>query len=204
MIDVERFYKDYLNIEVPLSHQVEMWTEVCKGELPILLRAPTGSGKTEAVIAPFLNQFIENRFTLAPRLIYILPMRVLINSISRRIQTYAEKISPFISVELQHGDIPNSPFFISDIVVTTLDQFLYGFARTSHQVGYHLDVPAGSIASSLVVFDEAHMYRDPFTFSVMRALMEILYEGNIPFVVMTATMPKGLEMSLLRGFPIRP
>ncbi|MEW6680598.1 MAG: CRISPR-associated helicase Cas3', partial [bacterium] len=82
------------------------------------------------------------------------------------------------------------------IPVTTLDQFLYGFARASSQVGRHLDIPAGAIASSFVVFDEAHMYRDGFTFSIMRALMEILHKSHIPFVVMTATMPKSLESSL--------
>jgi len=64
-------------------------------------------------------------------------------------------------------------------------------------------MPAGSIASSVVVFDEAHMYRDGFTFSVMRALMEILHKSNIPFVVMTATMPESLEKSLFEGIKLR-
>jgi len=104
-----------------------------------------------------------------------------------------------ISVKVQHGDVPSSPFFISDIVVTTLDQFLYGFARVSKQVGYHIDMPAGAIASSFVVFDEAHMYRDEFTFSIMRALIEILYKSNVPFVIMTATMPKSLEETLFEN-----
>ncbi|MGQ9702946.1 MAG: CRISPR-associated helicase Cas3', partial [bacterium] len=51
-------------------------------------------------------------------------------------------------------------------------------------------------------FDEAHMYRDGFTFSIMRALMEILQKSNIPFVVMTATMPESLEKSLFENIPI--
>ena len=167
-----------------------------------MVRAPTGSGKTEAVIAPFLYQFIENDFFIAPRLIYVLPMRVLVNSISSRITKYTEKISRSISVGTQHGESPNAPFFIDDIVVTTLDQFMYGYARASNQVGHHLDIPAGAIASSLVVFDEAHMYRDGFTFSMMRAMFEILYNSNIPFVVMTATMPESLEKSLFENIKI--
>ncbi len=176
--------------------QIEVSKCILEGNFPILLKAPTGSGKTEAILAPFLTQFLENRFHIAPRLIYVLPMRVLVNSIAQRINKYAEKISPFISVRIQHGDFPDAPFFIGDIVVTTLDQFVYGFARASQQVGHHIDLPAGAIASSLVVFDEAHMYRDGFTFSIMRALMEILYESKIPFVLMTATMPESLETSL--------
>ena len=179
--------------------QMEVFQCVRKGVSSILLKSPTGSGKTEAVLAPFLSQFLENSFYIAPRLIYVLPMRVMVNSIAQRIKKYAEKISPLISVKIQHGDVPDSPFFIGDIVVTTLDQFVYGFVRASRQVGHHIDMPAGAIASSLVIFDEAHMYRDEFTFSIMRAIMEILYENKIPFVVMTATMPESLEKSLFEN-----
>lgn len=203
MMDCTKFYKEYLNINSPFDHQIDLWTLVHNMKFPLLIKSPTGSGKTEGVLAPFLSQFVENNFHIAPRMIYVLPMRVLVNSVAERIRKYSQKISPFISVEVQHGDIPNSPFFISDIVVTTLDQFLYGFARASGQVGRHIDIPAGSIASSIVVFDEAHMYRDGFTFSIMRALMEILHKSCIPFVVMTATMPKSLEESLFENIGIK-
>jgi len=198
----EDFYKEYFKITTPHEHQLKVWESIENYNFPILLRAPTGSGKTEAVLAPFFAQFIKHKFYIAPRLIYVLPMRVLVNSVAERIKKYAQKISPYISVEIQHGDLPNAPFFMADIVVTTLDQLLYGFARTSRQVGRHLDIPAGSIASSLVVFDEAHMYRDGFTFSIMRALMEILHKSNIPFIVMTATMPESLEKSLFENIPL--
>lgn len=196
---VEEFYKRFLGINNPYKMQKALWDLVLENRFPLFLKAPTGSGKTEAVVAPFLSQFVENRFTIAPRLIYVLPMRVLVNSVARRIESYCKRISPYITVKIQHGDAPGSPFFLSDIVVTTLDQFVYGFARSSTQVGHHIDLPAGAIASSLVVFDEAHMYRDEFTFSVMRAIMEILHESEVPFVVMTATAPKSLEESLFEN-----
>ena len=202
MIKAEQFYKEYLHID-PYEYQLKMWEYIKVYERsPLLLKAPTGSGKTEAVLAPFLSQFIDNKISIAPRMIYVLPMRVLVNSIAERIKKYAYRISPQITVETQHGDAPNSPFFIADIIVTTLDQFLYGFARASEQVGRHLDIPAGSIASSLVVFDEAHMYRDGFTFSIMRALMEILHKSHIPFVLMTATIPASLEKSLFENIKL--
>jgi CRISPR-associated endonuclease/helicase Cas3 len=202
MIKAEQFYRNNFNIDSAYEHQIKMWDNLQAMKFPLLLKAPTGSGKTEAVLAPFLSQFVDNHFHIAPRMIYVLPMRVLVNSVAGRIRKYSQKISPHISVEVQHGDSPNSPFFITDIVVTTLDQFLYGFARASGQVGRHLDIPAGSIASSVVVFDEAHMYRDRFTFSIMRALMEILHKSHIPFVVMTATMPGILEKSLFENIPL--
>lgn len=198
MKQVEQFYKQYFNIDLPYEYQIRVWQQVNNLNFPLLLKSPTGSGKTEAVLAPFLSQFVDNDFYIAPRMIYVLPMRVLVNSVAERIRKYVKKISPHISVEIQHGDLPDAPFFISDIVVTTLDQFFYGFARSSKQVGHHLDIPAGAIASSIVIFDEAHMYRDSFTFSIMRALMEILYKSHVPFVLMTATMPESLEKVCLK------
>lgn len=202
MKQVEQFYKQYFNIDLPYEYQIKVWQQVNNLNFPLLLKSPTGSGKTEAVLAPFLSQFVDNDFYIAPRMIYVLPMRVLVNSVAERIRKYVKKISPHISVEIQHGDLPDAPFFISDIVVTTLDQFFYGFARSSKQVGHHLDIPAGAIASSIVIFDEAHMYRDSFTFSIMRALMEILYKSHVPFVLMTATMPESLEKSLFENIPL--
>jgi len=196
---VEQFYKQYFNIAPPFEHQINLWDRVHAIELPLLMKAPTGSGKTETILAPFLSQFVNNTFHIAPRMIYVLPMRVLVNNIADRVKRYAKNISSHISVEVQHGDVPNSPFFIADIVVTTLDQFLYGFTRASGQVGRHLDIPAGAIASSIIVFDEAHMYRDGFTFSIMRALIEILQKSRIPFLLMTATMPESLENSLFEN-----
>jgi len=194
----KKIFKNIYGFE-PYDFQKAVFDSLNRQEYPLLIKAPTGSGKTEAVLAPFFAQFLENRFSIAPRLIYVLPMRVLVNSVAQRIEKYAKKISTNISVKVQHGDLPDAPFFIADVVVTTLDQFIYGFTRVSQQVGRHIDMPAGAIASSLVVFDEAHMYRDEFTFSIMRAIMEILYESKIPFIVMTATMPEKLEKSLFEN-----
>ena len=202
MKQVEQFYKQYFNIDSPYEYQIKVWQQVNNLNFPLLLKSPTGSGKTEAVLAPFLSQFVDNDFYIAPRMIYVLPMRVLVNNVAERIKKYVKKISPYISVEIQHGDLPDAPFFISDIIVTTLDQFFYGFARSSKQVGHHLDMPAGAIASSIVIFDEAHIYRDSFTFSIMRALMEILYKSYVPFILMTATMPESLEKSLFENIPL--
>lgn len=202
-MEAREFYKKYLGIENPFHHQVFLFEKLTSGFFPLVLKAPTGSGKTEAVVAPFLSQFVSGDFIIAPRLVYVLPMRVLVNSTAERIKDYAERVSPGISVDIQHGEDPGAPFFMSDIIVTTLDQFVYAFARASSQVGRHLDMPAGAIASSIVVFDEAHMYRDEYTFAIMRAIMEILQKSGVPFVVMTATMPESLMKSLFENIPLK-
>jgi CRISPR-associated endonuclease/helicase Cas3 len=46
------------------------------------------------------------------------------------------------------------------------------------------------------------MYRDEFTFSMMRAMLEILNASRVPFVLMTATMPQSLENSLFENIKI--
>lgn len=153
-------------------------------------------GKTEAVVAPFLHQHLTGSFTIAPRLIYVLPTRVLANTLTERIKKYASKLPNKITVVAHHGAFPGSAYFVQDIVVTTLDQFVYAYARSSQQAGRHIDLPAGAIAASLIVFDEAHMYHDKFTFAILKALFEILHASRIPYVVMTATLPKTLEESL--------
>ncbi len=192
-------YQRLFGIDSPYEYQVEMFESLFKYTHPIILKASTGSGKTEAVVAPFLYQFLTNKFFLAPRLIYVLPMRVMIDNLSGRIAKYAAGISKHISVEVQHGRRPEAPFYVADIIVTTLDQFVYAFARSSRHVQKHIDMPSGAIASSFIVFDEAHMYRDEMTFSIMRALLEILQISRVPFVVMTATMPRRLQESLFEN-----
>lgn len=120
-MEAREFYKKYLGIENPFHHQVSLFEKLTSGFFPLVLKAPTGSGKTEAVVAPFLSQFVSGDFIIAPRLVYVLPMRVLVNSTAERIKDYAERVSPGISVDIQHGEDPGAPFFMSDIIVTTLD-----------------------------------------------------------------------------------
>jgi len=201
-MQIQNFYKKIFDISEPYNFQYTVWEKVEKLIFPFLIKAPTGSGKTESILAPFLNQFIENKFKIASKLIYVLPVRVLVNSLTERVKRYLQRISSNIILKIQHGDLPNSPFFIGDIIITTLDQFFYGLTRSSKQAGRHIDLPAGSIASSLVVFDEAHMYRDEFTFSIMRAILEISYHSRVPFVFMTATLPKSLEESIFENIEL--
>jgi CRISPR-associated endonuclease/helicase Cas3 len=196
-MDATTFYARYFGIAQPYAHQRALFEQLTADPPPAtLLRAPCGSGKTEAALAPFLYQFVAQQFTLAPRLIYVLPTRALCDSLAARMQRYAAAVDPRLVVRAHHGAHPAAPFLFSDIVVTTLDQFLYAYARAvahlgSAGVGRHLDLPAGAIANACVVFDEAHMY-EPHAHALMRAMVEILYESRVPFLFMTATLPQSL------------
>ena len=199
-MDPQNIYNEICKFS-PTSEQIMIFQVLSNwntSENPLLIRLPCGYGKTESVVLPFLNQAMTNRWLLAPRMIYILPTRALCNQIRNRISQYAEKTGKKIIVGIEHGTSSLDPLFFSDICVTTFDQFLYGYARAKRQVGRHFDLPAGAIANSVVVFDEAHLY-SPYTHSLMRAMIEILVASRIPTVIMTATMPKTLETDLVGG-----
>ncbi|MBW1716486.1 MAG: CRISPR-associated helicase Cas3' [Deltaproteobacteria bacterium] len=186
----------------PMPEQIEIYKFLFSGDIsknPLIIRLPCGYGKTEAVVIPYLAQILENRWLLAPRLIYVLPTRALCNQIRDRIQGYADSVYQVtgkkIRVSVEHGVSSLDPLFFADICVTTFDQFLYGYSRAK-RVGRHFDLPAGAIANSLVVFDEAHLY-SPYTHSLIRAMVEILIVSRVRTVIMTATMPETLEYDLL-------
>ncbi|HXH13095.1 MAG TPA: CRISPR-associated helicase Cas3' [Alphaproteobacteria bacterium] len=196
-MDATAFYRELLHIDQPHAHQRTLFELLSTDPAPAtLLRAPCGSGKTEAAVAPFLHQFVTHDFVLAPRLIYVLPTRALCDTLAQRLARYAAAVHPRLVVEAHHGAHPAEPFFFSDVVVTTLDQFIYAYARAASHlgsagVGRHLDLPAGAIANAFVVFDEAHMY-EPYSHALMRAMVELLFEARVPFLFMTATMPQAL------------
>lgn len=88
--------------------------------------APTGSGKTEAVVIPVFAMLssiaTSESFKGKIRAIYVTPLRALNNDVQRRIMKYAE--SEGLRVEIRHGDtntktrkrIVNDP---PDILITT-------------------------------------------------------------------------------------
>jgi CRISPR-associated endonuclease/helicase Cas3 len=202
MTDARDFYKCYLEIGEPYAHQEQAFEFLWNNPGTALsLFSPTGSGKTEAVVAPYLSQFLERDFRIAARLLYVLPTQALCNKAGERISGYAKRVNPKIVVGIHHGSHPADPFFMADITVTTLDQLVYAYARASSHVGRHLDFPSGAIASSILAFDEVNMYQSPYTFSIIRAFFEILHSARIPFIVMTATMPDSLLADFSRSVP---
>lgn len=70
-----------------------------------LLVAPTASGKTEAALLPILTRVIEQR-TLPIAILYVAPLRALINDQARRIAKIVEECS--LSSAWWHGDLPHN------------------------------------------------------------------------------------------------
>lgn len=173
----------------------------------LFIKLPTGYGKTEAAIIPYLMQIYYDEWFIAPGLIYILPIRSLAYFQYLRIVDYANNLRKVLDREInlniiiEHGEIKEKPFLFGDIVLTTLDTFLYCYTRASSYEHGHVDFPVGNIATSMIIFDETHMYQDEYGYmiSILNFILKVFSKALIPTIVMSATMPKIIEEKLFDG-----
>ncbi|QKQ99389.1 DEAD/DEAH box helicase [Metallosphaera tengchongensis] len=75
---------------------------ILKGHNTLII-APTGFGKTEAAILPILSLMTESEHKPVS-MIYITPLKALINDITIRIDWWASKLG--LSVSRKHGEVP--------------------------------------------------------------------------------------------------
>ncbi len=193
-MNADSFYKK-LNFK-PYPHQKEAFERIISladNGGYVIIKAPTASGKTEAAVAPYFAGLFED-YPFA-KLIYVLPTKALVNAQKRRIEEdISKKLGLNLRIVVDHGNVYDKPMLNGDVVVCTLDTFIYGYASL-RTFGRRLHYPTSSIASSLVVFDEVQMFQDKeyYTPRIIAKIFRYLYNSKIPFVVMTATLPKKLE-----------
>jgi ATP-dependent Lhr-like helicase len=69
----------------------------------VLLIAPTGTGKTEAVLLPVFSKLVTQQDALKGiQVIYITPLRALNRDVLKRLTFWSQQLG--ISVEVRHGD----------------------------------------------------------------------------------------------------
>lgn len=168
----------------------------------VLLRAPTGSGKTETAIAPFLFAKALN-LDFPNKLIYVVPLRTLANSLRQRTEvliqrwTEAHPLTRPIVVTLQTGENPEDPRFEGDIVFCTIDQLLSSFLSIPYSVGRgSANVNAGAVFASYLVFDELHLLDPDRSFATVLKLLEQV-RGIVPYLLMTATLTDELSRHIM-------
>ncbi|MDF5725403.1 MAG: DEAD/DEAH box helicase [Rhizonema sp. PD37] len=167
----------------------------------IFLRAPTGSGKTETAIAPFLFAKALN-LDFPNKLIYVVPLRTLANSLRQRVEDLVERWAQIhqlprsLIVTLQTGENPEDPRFEGDIVFCTIDQMLSSFLNIPYSVGRgSANVNSGAIFASYLVFDELHLLDPERSFTtVLKILQQV--KGVSPFLLMTATLTDELATQI--------
>ena len=84
--------------------QLEAIGPILAGE-NVLLLAPTAGGKTEAGTFPVISRMLDEGWRDLS-VLYICPLRALLNNIEPRMQRYAAMVGR--RVALWHGDIPSS------------------------------------------------------------------------------------------------
>jgi len=70
----------------------------------VLLIAPTGSGKTEAVLLPILDRLVKSSDRQGISIVYITPLRALNRDLLKRLDFWSRKLR--FRVEIRHGDTP--------------------------------------------------------------------------------------------------
>ncbi len=136
------------------------------------------------------------------RMIHVLPMRALVNQLESRMSGYVKnfkgKLASQIRTAAMHGKRPESVLFYADAVFATLDQVVTSYACTPLSLSIrHGNIPAGAIPGSFLVFDEVHTFEPALGLQAVLILAERAAKMGMPFVIMSATLPRGFLSSLV-------
>ena len=183
----------------PHPYQERVGEQIRAGH-SVILRVPTGAGKTWAAVAPFVYSLTTGP-RVADRLLYALPLRSLASSLHSGIyEKMAGGLGKVSTVgnnrdygddrrycSLQIGGQKDDAFFESDLVFTTIDQLLSGYVflpvSLPDRVG---NINAGALIGSLVVLDEIHLLDSSVALGTVIEMLDRL-RGVCQFVLMTAT-----------------
>jgi CRISPR-associated endonuclease/helicase Cas3 len=171
----------------------------------VVLQAPTGSGKTRAALAPFIEAFFDFPPEAFPRqCLYAVPMRVLASQFEyeyrRLAESYERRFDRRLDVRIQTGDRPEDPELMGDLVFATLDQVLSSALGVPYSLPEsRANVNVGAVLGSYLVFDEFHLFPPQAMQTTLQLLR--LFGKVSPFILMTATFSQTMleEIAALLG-----
>lgn len=179
---------------LPYHHQEAVSEHLLAGR-NVVLQAPTGSGKTEAALLPFLHAW-KHQLDFPRKCIYAVPLRTLANQFKTRADAWLERLGLSMEASIQTGEHPTDPKLEGDLIFATIDQLLSSalmrpYSLSSSQANLNL----GSVVGSYLVLDEAHLFDWGSTLPTSLVLLKML-KGVCPFVVMTATLSGEMQEQL--------
>jgi CRISPR-associated endonuclease/helicase Cas3 len=167
----------------------------------LILRAPTGSGKTDASLL-WAQQQIEATPQRADRLIIAMPTRFTSNALAINVAENLSDTGLYHSsawFARYHQEVKDdwgkrdkarelhklSRLLVTPITVCTVDHLLMaltGSREDHHAIFFNL-------ANACIVFDETDFY-DPFVQANLLVLLRVLRLLEVPFMMMSATVPE--------------
>ena len=179
----------------------------------LLVRAPTGAGKTDASLIWAQLQIEHKR---ADRLVIAMPTRFTSNALAINVaeslsdtglyhssawfSKFQEKIDKSEMSKRQASKYHEFARLLqTPITVSTIDHLLMALTLTRedhHQITFNL-------ANSCLVIDEADFY-DDFTQANIRVLLEALKEWDVPVLLMSASLPESVLADYKRiGYSVK-
>ena len=180
-----------------------------KGANCVLLKAPTGYGKTTLSLA--IYHAIKNGWDAGISLIHVLPLRSIGDDLYRKAVKAFYGVEPngpsYQDIGVQHSYSPGAIALHRRFNITTLDTFILSFFKLPPFVLPKLikdlslgqyEVTRGFIYSSFIIFDEVHLYfQNDRMSSVFLSVLKALKEGNVPVLMTSATVPENIEKQIL-------
>ncbi len=177
----------------------------------LLVRAPTGAGKTDASLLWASHQIAAHK---ADRLVIAMPTRFTANALSVNVASTLSDTGVYHSSawyiklsEVQNGELnmtkamaqhKMAKLLATPITVCTIDHLLMSLTFTCEN--HHLI--CSNLANSCVVIDEADFY-DEFVLANILFLLKVLRCWNVPVMIMSASLPESaLPLYRKAGFKI--
>lgn len=209
---VSKFKKFNYTFDYPKRRPVQQLAERYWQDELLLMRAPTGAGKTDAALLWAKKQIDNN---LADRLIIAMPTRFTSNALSVSIAENISKLGLYHSSawfkwtkKYRSGEIEKqkaraeheySRLLLSPVTVCTVDHLLIMLTLTRED---HHTI-AFNFSNSCLVIDEADFY-DEFTQANILVLLEACKKWNVPTMIMSASIPEASkEMYNKAGFNVK-
>lgn len=182
--------------------------------LPQLLRVPTGAGKTATAVLGWLWRWTTRPNDAPRRLIYCLPMRVLVEQSECEAKKWIAKLNIDIDVQVLMGGVESAEWYLHPerpaILIGTQDMLLSRALNRGYAASrFHWPIDFGLLNNDcLWIFDEPQLMGSGVSTSAQLAGLRhtLGVFGNCPSVWMSATLERSwLNTVDFRGkFPGEP